>query len=50
MRYSGPGSSMRRAVRGPMADYEPGSSNGRPCNLPAQPIRQNGTHQQCEET
>ncbi|CAI9590857.1 unnamed protein product [Staurois parvus] len=26
----GPGSSMRSAVQGPMADYGPGSSNGRP--------------------
>ncbi|CAI9589044.1 unnamed protein product [Staurois parvus] len=50
MTHSGPGSSMRRryrgpwqitawqqheeSVRGPMADYGPGSSNGRPYRDP----------------
>ncbi|CAI9588433.1 unnamed protein product [Staurois parvus] len=47
MRDSGPGSSsMRRRVQGPMADYGPGSSNGRPV-ICQHPMTKNGTHQQC---
>ncbi|CAI9588696.1 unnamed protein product [Staurois parvus] len=34
------------AVQGPMTDYGPGSSNGRPYST----LSQNGTHQQCKET
>ncbi|CAI9596627.1 unnamed protein product [Staurois parvus] len=37
------------AVLGPMADYRPGSSNGRPV-ICQHPMTKNGTHQQCEET
>ncbi|CAI9548964.1 unnamed protein product [Staurois parvus] len=37
------------AVQGPMADYGPGSSNGRPV-ICQHPMTKNGTHQQCEET
>ncbi|CAI9542018.1 unnamed protein product, partial [Staurois parvus] len=36
-------------VRGPMADYVPGSSNGRPV-ICQHPMSKNSTHQQCEET
>ncbi|CAI9569717.1 unnamed protein product [Staurois parvus] len=34
------------AVQGPMTDYGPGSSNGRPYST----LSQNGTHQQCKES
>ncbi|CAI9605468.1 unnamed protein product [Staurois parvus] len=37
------------AVQGPMADYGPGSSNGRPV-ICQHPMTKNGTQQQCEET
>ncbi|CAI9543639.1 unnamed protein product [Staurois parvus] len=30
MRHSGPWQQHEESVRGPMADYGPGSSNGRP--------------------
>ncbi|CAI9575928.1 unnamed protein product, partial [Staurois parvus] len=35
-----------QAVRGPMADYRPGSSNGRPV-ICQHPMTKNVTHQQC---
>ncbi|CAI9556970.1 unnamed protein product [Staurois parvus] len=38
------------AYRGPMADYGPGSSNGRPPVICQHPMTKNVTHQQCEET
>ncbi|CAI9621311.1 unnamed protein product [Staurois parvus] len=47
--HCGTSSSMRESVRGPMADYMSGSSNGRPV-ICQHPMSKNLTHQQCEET